>query len=188
MDDSSSDVIESLSGKKLLKGMIHNKLNRNDAEFTIIKYEKPSVQVNGKPISVSFSHTSDAVCGVISNYWVVGIDMESANRKVDDRLARRMKHEKESLKFYDEHPIIQIWTMKEAALKAIGTGLRKPMNSVGLETITNNLFKVEFFNGTTAEICSLKHNNQWMSICYISSYSSKSFLSESYVPIHSGRD
>lgn len=187
--DPSSDLAESASGKRLLERMIYHKLNCSDAEFTTIKYEKPSAHINGKPISVSFSHTPDAVCAVLSNYWVVGIDMESVQRQVSDRLAQRMKHEKETLKFYEEHPIIKIWTMKEAALKAIGTGLRKPMNSVRLEAITDNLFKVEFFNGTTAEICSLKSTEsteQWMSICYISSKLSKSFLSESYVPIHSG--
>jgi len=168
--------------------MISEKLHNPGTEFTMLKYEKPIALAGGKPVSVSFSHTHEAVCAALSNFWVVGIDMESAGRQVGSSLASRMKHEKEALKFYDVHPIIQIWTMKEAALKAIGTGLRKPMNSIRLEAITDSLFNVEFYNGTTAKICSLKHAGQWISVCYISSQLSELFLSESYVPIHSRRD
>jgi len=168
--------------------MISEKLNKSETEFTTQKYEKPIAIAGGKPVSVSFSHTQQAVCAAISNFWVVGIDMESTGRQVSDRLAKRMKHEKETFKFYDNYPIMQIWTMKEAALKAIGTGLRKPMNSVRLEAITDYLFNVEFYNGTTANICSLNYADQWLSICYISSKLSESFLSELYVPIHSSRD
>lgn len=187
-ENKTPDQSETRSGKCLLKYMISEKLNNSDTEFTTLKYEKPIARAGGRPVSVSFSHTNEAVSAAISDFWVVGIDMESAERQVGSSLAERMKHKEETLKFYDEYPIIQIWTMKEAALKAIGTGLRKPMNSVRLEAISNYLFNVEFYNGTTAEICSLNHAGQYISICYISSKLSESFLSESYVPIHSRRD
>lgn len=177
------DRVESEWGKDLLKEIIKKQYGKGDPVFTTIKYEKPSAILKKDILSISFSHTSDKVCGVVSDRWVVGIDMESSERTVHDRLAKRMKHSSENLKLYKKDPIIKIWTMKEAALKAIGTGLRKPMNSVKLESITDELYEVEFFNGIRANICSFQVKRQWISICYISSKISESFLSKVYVPI-----
>lgn len=179
---------EADSGSSLLSCMINEKLGSRSQKITTLKYEKPSATVDGKPVSVSFSHTNEAICAVLSDSWVVGIDMESSEREVSERLSTRMKHHKETLKFYKDHPIIQIWTMKEAALKAIGTGLRKPMNSVSLKPVNKYVTKVEFFNGISANICSFQKDNKWISICYIPTESSESFLAKSYVPIHSARD
>lgn len=179
---------ESQSGRELLRKMITDKYNSGVPVFTTLKYEKPSATLNGDVVSISFSHTSEAVSAVISKKWVVGIDMESAGRVVNERLAKRMKHSGETLKFYKYNPIIKIWTMKEAALKAIGTGLRKPMNSICLETVTENYCRVKFFNGINAEICSFKLNDQWISICYISSKLTEHFLPKAYVPIQTGRN
>lgn len=182
------DRIESVSGKHLLKKMIDHEYKMGQPQFTTVKYEKPSAVLNDDVLSISFSHTSRKVCAVVSAEWVVGIDMESDERTVNEKLAKRMKHSSESLKLYENDPIIKVWTMKEAALKAIGTGLRKPMNSVKLEPITDNLYNVEFFNGIKANICSFQVKRQWISICYISSKVSKSILSNEYVPIQKGRD
>lgn len=178
--------MESRSGQELLRMLICDRLKNGNPKFQTLKYEKPSASLNGEVVSVSFSHTTEAVCAVISKKWVVGIDMESTNRNVSEGLAARMKHSGELLKFYDNNPIIKIWTMKEAALKAIGTGLRKPMNSVRLESVTENLFKAEIFNGINAEICSFQLNDQWISICYIASKLTEEYLSEVYVPIQKG--
>lgn len=179
--------VESRSGQELLRKLIGDQYKSGDPEFETIKYEKPSARLNGDVVSVSFSHTTDAVCAAISKKWVVGIDMESTERKVSESLAKRMKHPDEILKFYDNNPIIQIWTMKEAALKAIGTGLRKPMNSVSLESVNEKIFKARLFNEVNAEICSFQLNDQWISICYIVSKLTEEYLSEVYVPIQTGR-
>lgn len=175
--------VESLSGRELLRRMISDHYKRGNPSFTTLKYEKPSATLKGDIVSVSFSHTSQSVGAVISKEWVVGIDMECSDRQVNARLAQRMKHPDETFKFYENNPIIKIWTMKEAALKAIGTGLRKPMNSVCLQSVTEQLCSVRFFNGINAEICSFQSMDQWISICYISPDSTKQYLSEAYVPI-----
>lgn len=180
--------VESASGRKLLKMMIADRFNYAKPHFKTMKYEKPMAKVGDDVISVSFSHTKKAVAAVVSDRWVVGIDMELISREVNEHLSKRMKHPDETLKFYKNHPIIQIWTMKEAALKAIGTGLRKPMNSVCLEAVSENVFSVKYFNGTIANICSFRLNGQWLSICYITSELTEHFLSENYVPIQTGRD
>jgi len=186
--DKNQIQVENNSGKNILREMIAQKLNSEEPDFITRKYEKPQAFVNGIPLSISFAHTPTEVCAALSDRWVVGVDMESTQRQVSESLQSRMKHRDEKLKLYEQHPIIQIWTMKEAALKAIGTGLRKPMNSVQLSVQSDYLFSAEFDNGIKSNICSFKEDNQWISICFISSQLSESLLSESYVPIHPSRD
>ncbi|WP_340103144.1 4'-phosphopantetheinyl transferase family protein [Rhodohalobacter sp. 8-1] len=189
IDHSTMDhSIESLSGRELLRQMISDRYKKGDPSFTTLKYEKPSANLNGDIISISFSHTSHSVGGVVSKNWVVGIDMEYTDRQVSERLSQRMKHPDEAFKLYENNPIIKIWTMKEAALKAIGTGLRKPMNSVCLKSVTENNYSVQFFNDINAEICSFQLMDQWISICYILPELTESYLSEAYVPIQTRRD
>lgn len=180
--------VESLSGRELLRRMIFDRYNKGNPSFTTLKYEKPSAKLNGDVISVSFSHTSHSVGAAISEQWVVGIDMEYTFREVNNRLSRRMKHPEETFKLYENNPIIRLWTMKEAALKAIGTGLRKPMNSVCLKSVNDYIYKVQLFNGIDAEICSFQQLGQWISICYISPELTESYLSETYVPVQTRRD
>lgn len=192
VDDSNStgsvERSESKSGRKLLQYITETICNYRVSRFTAKKNEKPSALCDGRILSVSFSHTSEAIVAASSPEWVVGVDVESVNRTVSPQLQKRMKHPDEALKLYEEYPIIQLWTLKEAALKAIGTGLRKPMNGVLLEAVSESLFAVEFFNGIKGNICSFQKREQWISICYISSKSSEPYLEKLYVPIHTGRN
>lgn len=174
---------ESASGRQLLSDISRQLYDIGNSEIKTVKYEKPSLAIGDKIISVSFTHTSKAVSAVVSDMWVVGIDMELCSREVHAGLAKRIKHSEEEFKFYKQYPIIQIWTMKEAALKAIGTGLRKPMNGVKIKPLNDtDLFEIEFFNGSKGKICSFRINNHWISICYISSEYALKLLPLSYVP------
>ena len=175
--------VESHSGRELLRKLILDQYGSSKPSFTTLKNEKPSAKQNDRVLSVSFSHTSESVAAVISKKWVVGVDMESSDRKVSDRLFKRMKHENEAFKLYERNPIIRIWTMKEAALKAIGTGLRQPMNSVNISFVEEETFRVQFHNGIESEITSFQKWDQWISICYIQPELTTSFLSDAYVPI-----
>ena len=180
--------VESLSGRELLKMLISDVYGEGEQSYKALKYEKPSAKLSGSVISVSFSHTAKSVSGIVSKEWVVGVDMESDSRTVSERLAKRMKHADESFKLYENNPIIRVWTMKEAALKAIGTGLRKPMNSVRIKPVKKHHFSVLFDNEIKAEIASFQKWDQWISICYIRPESTKTILSDEYVPIQTGRD
>ncbi|MEX0906633.1 MAG: 4'-phosphopantetheinyl transferase superfamily protein [Balneolaceae bacterium] len=160
------DVVENITGSRFVKKMSDRYMGITDLDIHTQKYEKPKAFIKEEEISVSFSHTSDAISAAVSRYLVVGCDMEMTGREVHPRLASRMRHpgEKESLYQNLEH--IQIWTFKEAALKCIGTGLRKPMKSVKIDQRENSLFDVEFDGGRIAKICSFRHKEHWISICY----------------------
>ena len=159
-------ISETRSGKRLISEMIKSHFGASKFNISTKKYEKPEVVCAEFEISASFSHTPQHICGVISKDYIVGVDMEVISRDVNSRLKDRMKHTEEKSSLYNNINTIRIWTMKEAALKAIGTGLRKPMNGVKLVEESEYLFSVNFDDGKHARICSFPHSDQWISICY----------------------
>lgn len=160
------DFSEGISGSLLLKKMAAEFLDIPSLDVLTEKYEKPKVYSGNAELSASFSHTASALTAGISKEMNIGVDMELCNRIVTDRLKSRMKHEGELTSLYEKIDSIRIWTLKEAALKQIGTGLRKPMKSVKINVIDYDLFSVEFDDGKQAKICSFKHQEHWISICY----------------------
>lgn len=159
------DEVESVSGAVLIRSMAKKYLSVSDLEVYTPKSEKPKAFVGDNELSVSFSHTKDAISAAISFDYLVGCDIECFDRPVSPALVNRMKGELETDELYMLEPI-RIWTFKEAALKMIGTGLRKPMKSVNIYQTDTNLFDVEIDNGIRAKICSFRHKNYWISICY----------------------
>jgi phosphopantetheinyl transferase len=160
------DRSQSITGSMLIKKIADQYLNIPRIDVYTQKYEKPKAFVNNEEVSVSFSHTDHALVGAISENCIVGIDMERTGRKVNDRLKKRMKHSQEKESLYETVEPIRIWTLKEAALKMIGTGLRKPMNSLIVQQQDANCFSVIFDDGKQAKICSFLHQHYWISICY----------------------
>lgn len=160
------DVLQNQSGRNLIKDMADEFLDEEEIQILTQKNEKPKAICEGREVSVSFSHTKDAVAGAMSFAYNVGCDMENVNRNVHARLIDRMKHNLEKADLYDEMEPVQVWTLKEAALKMIGTGLRKPMKSVCISKIESGVFGVEFDNGKRAKICSFQHQDHWISVCY----------------------
>jgi phosphopantetheinyl transferase len=159
-------VRENQSGRLLIKRMSDYFLAADEINIYTKKNEKPEMHCDGREISVSFSHTTDGVTGAISNQFNVGCDMEHTDRKVHPKLIDRMKHDEELASFYEETDAIRIWTLKESALKMIGTGLRKPMKSVWIKSLDGNQFEVLFDDGKEAKICSFRHTDHWISVCY----------------------
>lgn len=160
------DASESITGSILIKKSADIYMGIQKIDVFTQKYEKPQAFVNEMEVSVSFSHTNGALAASLSRNMNVGIDMERIERKIDSRLLSRMKHPDESHSLYEETELIRIWTLKEAALKMIGTGLRKPMNSTLVKKIDKYSFIVHFSDGKQGKICSFHHQEHWISICY----------------------
>jgi phosphopantetheinyl transferase len=158
--------LETHAGSSLLRYMARTWLAAQDMKVLAPKSEKPRAFIQEEEISVSFSHTKEALSAAMSKRFNVGCDMESVGRDVNPKLIGRMKQAGENDSLYNDIDPIRIWTFKESALKMIGTGLRKPMNSVKVTQINSSLFHAEFTDGKQAKICSFKHNDHWISICY----------------------
>lgn len=160
------DTSQSITGTMLIKKIASQCMDVSRIDVFTQKYEKPKAFVGNHEVSVSFSHTQDALAAAVSDKYNVGLDMECKGREVHRRLAERMKHFDEPDVLYSENEWIRIWTLKEAALKMIGTGLRKPMNSLLIQQTDDFLFSVRFDDGKHAEICSFPNHDHWISICY----------------------
>ena len=154
-----------LTGSAMIRKMVKQYFG-HQVDLHLTKNEKPKAYCNGREISVSFSHTSKALSAAISEQFFVGCDMESVSRNVSPGLIKRIKEKEESNVLYSEIEPIRIWTLKESALKMIGTGLRRPMNSIRIEQLEPDLFSVEFFNKKRSKICSFKYQEHWITICY----------------------
>lgn len=110
-----------------------------EIEFQTNRYEKPFV-ISPTPIHVSFniSHTRGMVCLSIGPLGELGTDVEPRSRSLTDGLLQRIATGRE-LTFLKSLPIeeramrqIQLWTLKEAYVKAKGTGLSTPLESISI--------------------------------------------------------
>ncbi len=160
------DTQEAITGSKLIKTLAKQYYDESITEIISKKYEKPRAFIRDTEISVSFSHTKIGLSASLSKIYTVGCDIEMTDRNVSPALLARMRCPSEGESLYKKADPIQIWTLKEAALKMIGTGLRKPMNSVTVTMLEDSLFDVEFGDGKRAKICSFQHKDHWISICY----------------------
>lgn len=99
--------------------------------FTYNEHGKPSI-VGHPEIFFNLSHCKEAAACVLSDH-PVGIDVESI-RPFKDSLARYTMNDEELQQIQTvENPnaaFIRLWTMKEAALKLIGTGISNDLKTV----------------------------------------------------------
>lgn len=99
--------------------------------FTYNEHGKPSI-VDHPEIFFNLSHCKEAAVCVVSNQ-PIGVDVESF-REYKDNLVNYTMNEAECAQIHSsEHPevaFIRFWTMKEATMKLIGTGISNDMKTV----------------------------------------------------------
>jgi len=111
--------------------------------FELRKHEtgKPYGVIGDRTIGVSISHCrSLLLCGLYTG-GEIGIDVEPDKRRVHPRLLKRICHPEEQSGLPDDLCCIRMWTIKEAALKFMGTGLRVAMNKIRLEMTGEHQFR-----------------------------------------------
>ena len=98
--------------------------------FEYNEHGKPSI-VGHPEIFFNLSHCKEAAVCVISDQ-PVGIDVESIREYKEGLVRYSMNEEEIRLIETSEHPdraFIRLWTMKEAALKLIGTGISNDLKT-----------------------------------------------------------
>jgi len=158
-------IREKAAGRSLITDMVAERFGRESLLIESAENQKPSAIYNDKPLQISIAHTRSLICGAVSERKKIGIDIESVNRQVDSRLRKRILHKEESNNL-PEIKTLQIWTIKEAALKWLGSGLRTDMNSICIVSAENPLFRVMFPGGQQVAISSFEHRGHWVSIAY----------------------
>ena len=99
--------------------------------FEYNEHGKPSI-VGHPEICFNLSHCKEAVVCAVSDK-PVGIDVESIREYRDSLVHYTMNDEEIQEIESSEHPasaFIRLWTMKEATMKLIGTGISNDMKSV----------------------------------------------------------
>lgn len=127
-------------------------------EFNVSEYGKPFA----KDLNVNFSisHSGDyAICAVSDKK--IGIDIEKI-REINPKSASKFacKNEEEYI-FAHENGFFEIWTLKEAYFKCIGTGLGADIKNVNFSISENGVhcsekgFECSFISVDNSYICSV---------------------------------
>lgn len=119
---------------------------------------------DGKPKAekcfFNISHCYPYVVLYLSDETEVGVDIEK-DKVLDDKVKDFILDKKEQ-KFVDNAHLVEAWTVKESALKLLGTGIKKKMNSLIIFPIKESVAKISnklvFFK-------SFKKDNYSISIC-----------------------
>lgn len=145
-------------------------LEQSGLDLSIIKLSKheegkPFFEIEGEHAFVSFSHSQSHVFCALSKTIDMGLDVEQKSRMVNERVLKRILSEEEQGYLLRENPV-QLWTIKEAAVKCMGTGLRTNLNEVQIHKNKKNRFSVRFNNEYYFEICSFKQLNHQIALAY----------------------
>lgn len=126
---------------------------------------KPFALINGERLNVSFSHTSQKVFCAVSLSLDIGLDVEKVDRKISQAVVNRILNQEEKKTIGTEDPI-RLWTIKEAGVKALGTGLRTNLNDLTILKTKKNSFSVRFNNEKMFEICSFRQLDHQIALAY----------------------
>lgn len=122
---------------------------------------RPEGTLNEYPVGVSIAHSRTMILGGINCYGRIGVDLEPQDRIPHPRLLDRIRcNEDRGCEFLS---LIRLWTIKEAALKWHGTGLRFPMSSVAIRHLNDNVFSISIADKSARLISFLRYNH-WIAI------------------------
>ena len=117
---------------QLLKEGLHKEYGITDNPiFEYNEHGKPSI-VGHPEIYFNLSHCKEAVVCAISNH-PIGIDVESIREFKDSLVNYTMNDDEVREIEASENPasaFIRLWTMKEATMKLVGTGISNDMKTV----------------------------------------------------------
>jgi phosphopantetheinyl transferase len=125
---------------------------------------KPNLRVSNEiNIGISITHSNELfICG-LNMHGEIGIDTEKIDRIHHKGLLKRIIHEEEIISDYKS--VIHLWTLKEAILKLMGTGLRTNMNELNIIPESEHIFKV-IHDKYNLSIVSFEYRNHWISVAY----------------------
>lgn len=130
---------------------------------------KPFARLKDKHLFVSFSHSRNKVFCALSQSKDIGIDTELLNREIPVKVLDRVLNDSERQLLEDLEPV-QIWTIKEAAVKCLGTGLRTNLNEVNISVNDRGEISVRFNNDKFIEICSFRLTDHQIALAYHSKH------------------
>lgn len=132
------------------------KLDPRSLEFLIAEHGKPSLPSN--PVCFNLSHTADQGLLAVTRLAEVGVDIECLDRKLDRTgIAGRFfsKAEADELATLPEdlqaEGFCNLWTRKEAWLKATGVGISEGLNKVEFNCRPGESARLLRINGAASD-------------------------------------
>ena len=134
---------EFLTARHLFRFMVE-KTGWDPNQIALKKEElgKPYIDLGTSRGFVSLSHSNNLVACAVSATRDVGLDVELSTRVVRPGIVKRILSLNEWDVLGNEHPI-KLWTMKEAAVKRLGTGFRTNLNELEMEKGEKGSFSVQ---------------------------------------------
>jgi 4'-phosphopantetheinyl transferase len=132
------DKIHKIKDLKTKKMAIFNKvflqqiLNDNLEKLKYTEFGRPYLE---NYLNFNISHSNQIVICAISKYGRIGIDVEELKEINFQGLSKRYFHKNEQQLIDNQRKFFEIWTRKEAILKAHGCGLRVELKQ--LDTTRN---------------------------------------------------
>lgn len=143
-----------LTAECVFRTVISKMTDCDPKAVAVLKTELGKPFVSGENIEISISHTKTAVAVAISD-GAVGVDIEDL-RPANPRAVERFFSEKEKEYVYSDNSdktarFFEIWTRKEAVVKAKGTGFNVPFATV--DAFDPKLHTVRLENSVLSVLC-----------------------------------
>ena len=159
---------EHILSRLLLLGLCGKKgWDLNQIELKKTELGKPYLEVGGAHKSVTFSHSTELILCAISDDIEIGIDAEPSDRKVKPELLTRILGEEESKELAGETHI-GLWTLKEAAVKCLGTGIRMGLKSIRIQKLENGFFSITAPESPEMHAVSFEQQGHHISLAWVS--------------------
>ncbi|WP_235299325.1 4'-phosphopantetheinyl transferase family protein [Portibacter marinus] len=135
----------SIASKYMLKKLLSNYLNQSLSSVKLYRDHNNKPYLKDTDLKFNLSHSNSAILVAITLQNSIGVDIEDSSKIIDVfSIVNRYfsSFEIESLKNTD--PDLQVkafynlWTRKEAFIKALGGGLSIPLVSFGMESAEKN--------------------------------------------------
>lgn len=159
------DRLNSLMSRALLRLSLSwycPDVDAKDWPIAIDSLGKPYLDavINGRHIEFNISHSGDVVLCAVTRTGPVGIDIETTKHMSDlQGFSRRFLAPEEffalSRKCFTERNsfFFKLWTLKEAYLKAIGSGLNVSLDSFSFDCDSLDSKHITLLYGASSELC-----------------------------------
>ena len=107
---------------------------RTDIPVRKISFEfgahgKPYLK-DGGGVQFSLSHTNGAICAAFSDNGEIGIDIERADRRINEAMYKRVLSGEELARLASNSDFLRFWVQKEAFLKRLGIGITRDLRGI----------------------------------------------------------
>lgn len=154
---------ESETGKGLVHQLVARLVDGDQFEMKRKDSGQPYGLIGRQELGVSIAHSRFLCLAGINSHGNVGVDLEPVDRKPHPALRHRISSVLDE--GCDELETIRLWTIKEAALKWCGTGLRVAMKSVAVRQLEESFFKISIEN-ISALLISLQYQQHWVAVAF----------------------